>query len=622
MKAGTLILLLSILMQSACGYSATTASSEKPEELKAICVQMHVHGSMSELTASMRGTNLRAREVGIDVLWWSDHDWRIAYFTYLDGFDFEMETLVGRGEIPLSDKARAKLEFLLQDEPSKLEQALRMRRLIRPTDTALLLADTGHEPAEFSAEISTERAFQGTRSLKFIGRGMADKGFSAGYYDFETKRKRAKRSLASKVKVRFSIFPETEVTEDILIGLRVALSQQPPDHDQGHLFYVLTGMSADDLSKRNTKTRKYIKLPFDQGKWNSYEVDLTDDAERYELGGIDNSLCTASFGMQLRSAEAVAFFDDYRIEHELAGAELVDRARVMARELSQEYGVINYIGQEISYQAHLNALGDDVPLIDHEEFPLGLSATEATRFIRKYNGLSTLNHVFGVKRRLPFDIGNKEKLTRLEDDLIEELAESNVHGADVLEVGYVFRGVTINSYLRVWDELSARQIYVTANGVNDSHGNHDIRWLYGSNFVTWVWARSPDQEDIVDALRRGRCFFGDPAQFKGTMRISSSEGASMGQVVMTDKPSSEITIDIEGLEQRSKITAVVDGKIVQTWISSESPFQEKLTLPTAHATFIRVAVHRPDGSPLLFSNPIYYTTGTPESGIPEIRQLH
>ena len=55
-----------------------TAGSQSPPALHPYAVQTHVHGSMSEGPGSMRGANIQAKKLGLDVLWWSDHDWRMA----------------------------------------------------------------------------------------------------------------------------------------------------------------------------------------------------------------------------------------------------------------------------------------------------------------------------------------------------------------------------------------------------------------------------------------------------------------------------------------------------------------------------------------------------------------
>ena len=74
----------------ACVASGPHAQTAMGEE-KVFGVQLHLHGSMSEGSGSMAGHNHEAQQLNgvVDVLWWTDHDWRIAAHTYVSTFDFE-----------------------------------------------------------------------------------------------------------------------------------------------------------------------------------------------------------------------------------------------------------------------------------------------------------------------------------------------------------------------------------------------------------------------------------------------------------------------------------------------------------------------------------------------------
>src|SRR2546422_967028 len=54
-------------------------------------VQMHIHGSASEGTGTWYTHTIANQRAGVNVLWWSDHDDRLAYYEmqYADRFDFE-----------------------------------------------------------------------------------------------------------------------------------------------------------------------------------------------------------------------------------------------------------------------------------------------------------------------------------------------------------------------------------------------------------------------------------------------------------------------------------------------------------------------------------------------------
>ena len=82
-----------------CSESAERTAGTIDDAPSIYGVQLHVHGSTSEGRASMRGQNAAARALGgaVDVIWWSDHDWRIANHTYVTDFGFEQ----GMSEIEL-----------------------------------------------------------------------------------------------------------------------------------------------------------------------------------------------------------------------------------------------------------------------------------------------------------------------------------------------------------------------------------------------------------------------------------------------------------------------------------------------------------------------------------------
>jgi len=47
------------------------------------------------------------------------------------------------------------------------------------------------------------------------------------------------------------------------------------------------------------------------------------------------------------------------------GARRCSTKRAMAARYQKEYGVITYVGQKLSFQAHMNPLAQRVPMIDY-----------------------------------------------------------------------------------------------------------------------------------------------------------------------------------------------------------------------------------------------------------------
>jgi hypothetical protein len=562
----------------------------QPGPMRPVSVQMHVHASMSEGNGSWRAANVHAKKIGLDVLWWSDHDWRMAYHTYNRAFGFEgpdLSTVVSTYYEPGTDMDAA------AGNEERMTITLAPHRLNGSVKDGI-------------GRTTTERATEGTRSFE-VAAAAAAEGWQPYLYEIDGTRRTMKRSLASNVKLSFAVFANAG---DHAAAVRVDLSQQPPDMKAGAIYYVLTEAADSDLKSIEDADAhtKVVRLPFQPESWNRVNVDVTRDADRLQLGGIDNAMVAVSFGVLARGARARAFFDDYVIQHELQGEALRDVARAMAARYQKEYGVINYVGQELSFQAHMNPLGERVPMIDHLKHPAGLNARDTSAFVHANGGILSLNHIFGTNAPPPgVDTKDPESVRAFEDRRIGELTENRVYGADILEVGYPTRVLPMTSFLRVWDALSGAGVDVVGNGISDTHGSV-AGWYDGNNFISWVWTRSASMADIVDGFRRGDVYFGDPVQFKGTLTLTTSDGHRMGSVVVTKKPEHVVTVKIEGLPPGARARTVVNGKAGGDETPGRSTLERRVRVDTSAPAFVRVEAYTADGRPLVFSNPIYFRT--------------
>ena len=555
--------------------------------LRPVSVQMHVHASMSEGNGSWRAANVHAKKIGLEVLWWSDHDWRMAYHTYNRTFGFEGLELTT--PVPTYYEPGTDIALTKQNDPMVVTLA----------------------PHRFNGDVkdgigrtTAERAMEGSRSLE-VAAGTVGKEWQPYLYEIDGTRRTMKRALASRVKISLAVFAEG--SNDAMAVVRVDLSQQPPEMKTGAIYYVLTQASDADLRTLEDETTKFVRVPFRPGAWNTVNADVTGDAERLKLGGIDNAMIAVSFGVLTRGPLARAFFDDYRIHHELQGEALRDVARSMAAQYQKEYGVINYVGQELSFQAHMNPLGERVPMIDHVKHPAGLTARETSDFVHANGGVLSLNHIFGTNRApAGVDPQNPDSVRAFEDRRIRELIESRVYGADILEVGYPTRVLPMKSFLRVWDALSSAGVDVVGNGISDTHSATG-GWYDGNNFISWVWARSASVRDIVDGFRRGDVYFGDPFRFKGRLTLTTDDGHRMGAVVVTKKPQHRVNVKIEDLAPGARVRIVTNGKAGPDETSLVSSFETQVRVDSLPA-FVRVEAYTAEGRPLVFSNPIYFQT--------------
>jgi hypothetical protein len=587
--------------------------------LRVYGLQLHLHGSLSEGPASMAAHDAAAAALApaVDVLWWTDHSWRVHGYTYVDGFDFE-QGLSNDELVPRQPSI---------DELERIERT--QTRSARPEELAALgierevsskkgwhrrqLAD---QPALAHVEVSAERARAGERSLRIEAVSDGPRSRTVAL-DFHADRRRHIASLASGVKLRLSVWAET-TDPNARVVLALDLSQQTPDL-RVRLEYSMSASgdgrelgapSTTDLpSPGDGETTRLIRIPVHlmPGQWNDLEFDLSADAIAHDLGGADNSLAGITLRVDVRRRAAAVFFvDEFEIVRERKGDPLFAWARHRASELSNDDRV-HHVGQEISFGAHLNAYGADLPLLDPALNPNGLSASEAVAFAHRHGGLVSLNHFFGVEVGLSRST-TPESLERLSKRM-DELVSQRAYGVDLLEVGYRERGRDLAAYLESWDRLSEGGVYATGIGVSDSH---DARrgWSQGpNNFITWVYARSRNQGDLLEGLRAGRAYFGDPNRFGGRIELGIPDVADMGAVIRRGREESVVEARVSGLRDGQRVFWVEDGLRVEARRPNEGTFVDRRRVSAEPGIdFLRLEVHDEEG-PVALSNPIYWTRG-------------
>jgi len=593
---------------------AIAPSPSRAEE--PVSVALHVHGSFSEGDGSMEWHTDRARSVGVDAIWWTDHDWRIEGWNHSTGSGFEEATV---------DE-----EFGTVTEPDPGY----------PGETTQWVLVSG--PRVGTVELATGFAREGKRSLRLTA---VDDWNLPDYRPFHLRhgasRKQNRISLAARPRLSFSMHPDLLDPARDKFVLEVRLSEHPGDRPV--LRYVAGSLDEEDFD--------VIALPLVPGEWNDYEVDLAADAiTRLSAGGadslraLDNSLVEVRIGVETRLGGTVTVhFDDFRIERDsgLSGDDLLARQREIAAFWESEYpDVRQFVGAEISRfrpQPHLVAYGPD-RLPDYgahgEEETLEWAVEQA----HARGGVVSYAHAFGPWV-FAFDDSEEARLGRIRDQTIG-LVTSRLLGCDVFEVGYRLRGgASLDEHLAAWDALGANGIFVTGNGVNDSHGTDPFHgWLPWqntiarmNNLVTWIWTDTVSEPALLHGLRGGRAFFGDPFEFAGSVELATAEGFPMGRIVLTDRASHDVDVRIEGVDAGDAVR-LVQVEIRTTdppgWMEptvlrdevlggsgSSGTFDERVTVATGAPSLVRVELRDAAGQPLAFSNPLYFVRDVPKAGI-------
>jgi hypothetical protein len=574
--------------------------------------QLHVHGSFSEGSGSIASGSHEARNVGLDLLWWSDHDSYFTQYHLLSTFSFEGWT-----------ETAPTNETWIPNGPGELIS----------TKSFALESATGVDT--YSATITPEESYAESNSLK-LTTSSGGPDFKQVFYEFTSSSTRLKRPLAADISLQLAVLPR-DPTPDARVVIKTILSLHEPvppavDWEQYEVWYYFT----DDSLATASRNGKIYSVPvsYVKDQWNIINLPVTQDAITgfSYLVGIDNSLFKLSLGVESRlGATAVAYFDDLHILSPISDHDslfhlqqsLLDSLQLRIPEVMQLQGA------EISDFIHLNEFGDEIVLPDYDAIAQEGGYMDANGWIEDQVGFKTYcgqylineahdrgnvvsyNHMFGTS---PLGSGGPDPQQTLDD-----LLSVGVYGADILEVGYRARGgQDLATHLWMWDQLARNQVCLVGVGVSDSHSmTPGASARMNNRMVSWIYADSPMPMDLVDGMKRGRVYFGDLIEFDGTMDLSTSTGFAMGQIIVSDKANTAVTISIDGLESGDEIRTIWAGQHVNTYFATASQFSQLEVYPIDpdSGTFLRVEVYGTGGVEKVFSNPIYFTTRLPVSGI-------
>ena len=594
------------------GYPAETTHS----------VALHMHGSMSEQYGSMEWHTDLADSLGIDVIWWTDHDWRLSLWRHMKKFDFENTTW------------NAVLKRWIEPDENYSGEL----RWWQDTFTN----------GPLTVSVADSLAWGGTHSFRLEANGApANPLFEAEYLEQWASQLHNRYPLAMRVGLSFAVFPEQLDPFDSRFVVQVELS----DHPEGQhiLRYVLGSMEGEGSSS--------IPLAYTPGTWNHYQVDVTADAfARFSQGGADslrvedNSLVMVKIGLETRNdATPVVFFDEYAIDTDesIVDDVLLDRVR----DITSYYetltpAVTQYVGYEISHfkaQPHINGYAPGITVVDYTGRSFSDTLYYAIDHVRSHGGAVSLNHVFGPQPPDPPE-SPEDRAARLQFTKRSNI-KSRLLGVDVLEVGYRWRGgMNLWEHVSFWDAMNANAVFVSGNGITDSHGRgwpHIYGWQAAAsgdsttnNFTTWFWTENLAEADFVKAMKNGRAYFGDPYRFSGTVDLGTLDGFRMGQIVLTDRTQHDVVVEATGLPAGAQVR-FLQGEIREyvgpAWptysdvnflrdeflpgIPVDGAFADTVTVDTTLPSFVRVELYDAQSDELAFSNPIHFVTTVPQNGI-------
>ncbi|MFI5913009.1 hypothetical protein [Dactylosporangium sp. NPDC051541] len=526
-----------------------------------VSMAMHIHGPFSEGSASFSAHFEQARKHGVDVIWWTDHDFRIAAFEHRQAVHF--------------------------DGPVEPEFGLDWK-WVQETDGKPVKPVAEFVAAPHSPQDGTGKA------LRLNGKGTSK---DILWYRGQSWNNTMNACVAD-TELTLDLLPET-LPKDGALLFELQLSNHPGKgvltlRYQIGLFDVTTHAASGPVGT--------VQLPIKPAQWQEFTFVLVDDIAKLwpDIAAGDNALTGLRIGV--RNAGFVVDRLTFRRKRRAGQAGEQLRAEVIAAAAAKHgTGVTHFRALEVSLVRHLNWFGGDLQFPPFPSPPVRDNRPDLTasmvRYLQSHGGLVCWNH--------PLDIGRRDELVRL-------MLDRDFLGVDLVEIGRK----PYDDLLWVFDVAARNALFFTAVGSSDDHDAKD--WAKEPEHdITYVWSASKSQPDLLAALAKGAAWFTDLARYRGTLDLRVGGVSQMGAVLLS-KTAVKVDAIATGLPSGAKAEVVLGvadeaGTVPSKKIAKSS----SVTVPPGH--YVRVQVKLAGGDVVGVSNPLWVLAKPPKRPIPAAR---
>ena len=541
-----------------------------------LSVQLHLHGSLSEYSATMAYHSDQAEQYGVDVLWWSDHDAMIQMRARSHGLDFDNGALVA----------------LLHDLGSDVEYGF-------------------HLESDDLASSASQLMVGGPSGIGAYWHLEAEAGPGATWqsirYSYEGDFFAHHVPLMTEAEVSLGIRPRQYASDDWQLRITFSLSGNMAGTTHSITYYL----AGEDLEPSTTAETLYTPISAVADDWTTVTFPITEAAIQHFFEQEDQGCHQLYVELFSRDgAHAEVDLDDLVVSWSVEGEPLRDLQRQMLSERYSDGAVTHFVGQEMTPildRRHVNVLGVDIPMHDYTHTGV-LTVDQAVEYVHQQGGVALCNHPFGTGADVLYE-GKQAEVLVLE--LADEWIAADGFGCDAVEIGYLSRVIGLQDYLLFWDELARGGLYITGVGTSDNHWAGD--WMDDSMIggknrgLTWVFLDDPAPEGIMEQLANGRAFFGDPLPFVGEeplLDLWTEHGATMGQVFVSDLDQ-VIHVETGHVEPGWSLALVGDEGDLDEITLAGGETDTEFEVDRDVLTFIRAEIRDADGATILVSNPLY-----------------
>lgn len=570
----------SVLAAAVAGVGITATEPAEPV-LKPISMAMHIHGPFSEGGASFEAHLQQARQHAVDLVWWTDHDWRIAAHDHRKAVHFDGLVELEAG---LAWTWKPSIEGLL-------------------TTAASAFVDGPHSPDDPG------------RALRLTARGA---GATGGIlWQVGSAWNTVYHTCIADTVLSLDVLPELAGPDATLL-VQMKLSYHPARGGLPAGEYVLRYRIGGAVLPAYTSNGLLgvVDLPAPAGVWTRLTLRLADDVKRLWPGLVagDNSMRGLRVGVAAGPDRQAGFVVDrltFQRERRAGQAGEDLRAEVLSAYDEEYADVKHYRAYEISLVRHLNWYGGDQtlpafpspPVRDDDPAAMG----RMVDFLHDHGGIVCWNH--------PMDVATREQLATL-------MIEKRMLGVDLVEIGRDPQ----EDLLWVFDVAARNAMFFTAVGASDEHDGED--WLAGpERWLTYAWAPTRRRTDVVPALKKGAAWFVDPAAYRGSLDLRVAGGSAMGAVIITkdksvtvdavatDLPAGSVLEIITGVTDLAGLKNLTPAVTVQRVSAGTS-----LKVRPGAGAYVRTQVRLADNRLIAASNPVWLLPKSPPHGVPADRK--
>jgi hypothetical protein len=597
--------------------------SVAPDGGSAYSMAMHVHSSFSEQQGSMDAQLHQATANSVDVLWWTDHDFRMDGTEYRDTVHFTSLTKEkgGPGQGAAWDWEVRRSGPLTSNSGGGIVSYPVTPNDPAPHGSLSLTAQTqsGSQTASYGYYANCKPAHWNYRD-NLTGQSLSidvllDPWWSDGY-------------LEMLISTSYH-----EASGGRPAGLYSLAYRMVPSGGQSR------------VARQNDGIITIPVQPARAGEWTTVTVTPSDDIAALwpDLDYRDFALWGLTLSAVSTGDNVSGYFDYLNFDRTMSGGEFFNQQADMMVGLANRYpAVAQKQALEVSWRLpHMNWFGSNVAIptysdMDTRQWAPYLENTLIPQ-IHEGGGLVSYNHPYGY-------LGGPLKPNPQQNGMMTDLAISMLPGrngvaalgADLLEVGYVVRGgADLAHHVGLWDIMSRNAVFLTGNGTNDDH--HGLDW-HGltNNWTTSAWAASISQADLLTALSAGRCWCGSLNGFaSGTLDMLVDGSCPMGSVSVSKVSSRQLVATANGVPANGSLQVVQgtvdyagtgnpqpDTTVIASYPAAELELtsgKATLNVDTNAESFVRTQVLDARGNVIALSNPAWLLRNTPPHGIPKPR---